>query len=163
MMTMELVAVAAIADNLVIGKDDEIPWESLPEDRAQYRSLIADSPVMLGRRTFAMMRDDLPGRYQIVLSRTDREFEVDSAFHAGSVEETISIAESLGADTAYVIGGGGIYALFQPHLDRMVLSRVPSEHEGDTYYPEWDSTEWELVRETPYEGFTVEEWERLQQ
>ncbi len=157
---MELVAVAAVADNLVIGNDGEIPWESLPEDRAQYRSLVADSPVVLGRRTFDMMLDDLPGRLQIVLSRTEREYTVETAYHAGSVEDAIAIGESFGVETAYVIGGGGVYAVFQPYLDRMVLSRVPGEYDGDTFYPEWDPAEWTVVNETPYDGFTVEEWER---
>lgn len=157
---MELVSVAAVADNLVIGKDGEIPWESLPEDKRQYRDRIADDPVVLGRRTFDSMRDDLPGSAQIVLSRSVREFGVDTAKHAADVADAIEVAESLGADAAYVIGGGAIYELFQQHLDRMFLSRVPGDYEGDTYYPEWDPDDWALVGETPYEKFTVEEWVR---
>lgn len=159
---MELVSVAAIADNHVIGRQGEIPWPSLPEDRRQYRARVADDPVILGRRTFESMLDDLPGRVQIVLSRTEREYPVDTARHAGSVDDAIDVATSLGAETAYVIGGGGIYALFQPHLDRMVLSRVPGEYEGDTYYPDWDEADWDLVDETAYDAFTVEEWKRVQ-
>lgn len=159
---MELVSVAAIADNHVIGRHGEIPWPSLPEDRRQYRARVADHPVILGRRTFESMLDDLPGRAQIVLSRTEREYPVDTAYHAGSVDDAIDVATSLGAETAYVIGGGGIYALFQPHLDRMVLSRVPGEYEGDTYYPDWDEANWDLVDETTYDAFTVEEWKRVQ-
>lgn len=157
---MELVSVAAVADNLVIGRDGEIPWESLPEDRRQYRARIADAPVVLGRRTFESMLDDLPGRAQIVLSRSERDYDVESAYHASGVDEAVSVASSLGAESTYVIGGGGIYELFQPHLDRMFLSRVPGEYEGDTYYPSWDEADWTLVDETAYEGFTVDEWER---
>lgn len=157
---MELVSVAAVADNLVIGRDGELPWDSLPEDKQQYRARIADAPVILGRRTFESMLDDLPGRAQIVLSRTEREYDIETAYHAGSVEEAVDIAASLGAETAYVIGGADVYALFQPHLDRMVLSRVPDEYDGDAYYPEWNPDDWELVDETPFAGFTVEEWER---
>lgn len=157
---MELVSVAAIADNLVIGKDGELPWDSLPEDKRQYRARIAADPVILGRRTFESMLDDLPGRAQIVLSRTEREYDIETAYHAGSVEEAVDIAASLGAETAYVIGGADVYALFQPHLDRMVLSRVPDEYDGDAYYPEWNPDDWEFVDETSFAGFTVEEWER---
>jgi dihydrofolate reductase len=157
---MEIVSVAAVADNLVIGKDGEIPWESLPEDRQQYRARIADEPVIIGRCTFESMLDDLPGRAQIVLSRTEREYEVGSAYHAESVEDATETARSLGAKTVYVIGGAGIYSLFQPSLDRMILSRVPGEYDGDAYYPEWDVDEWEIENETPYKGFIVQEWER---
>jgi len=156
---MELISVAALAENRVIGNDGDIPWESIPEDREQYRERIADHPVILGRRTFEMYVD-LPGSAQIVLSRSERTFDAETAHHAGGVDEAIGIAASLGADRAYVIGGAGIYELFQPHLDRMVLSRVPGEYDGDAYYPEWDDDAWELREETPYGRFTLQEWVR---
>ncbi|MFB6183962.1 MAG: dihydrofolate reductase [Haloarculaceae archaeon] len=157
----ELVAVAAVAENGVVGKDGELPWASLPADKRQYRERVADAPVILGRRTFESMRGDLPGRVQIVLSRTERAYAVDTAVHAGSVEEALDVARSLDAETVYVLGGAAIYALLQPHLDRMLLSRVPGTYDGDAYYPEWDADEWTLVFETPFEGFTLEEWRRV--
>jgi dihydrofolate reductase len=157
---MELVSVAALTEDRVIGKDGELPWPGIPADKAQYRNRIADAPVILGRRTFESMLDDLPGATQIVLSRTEREFEVDTAYHAAGVEEAVDVAEEIGSETAYVFGGAGIYELFQPHLDRMVLSRVPGKYEGDSYYPAFDETEWQLVSEREYEGFTLEEWTR---
>lgn len=157
---MELISVAAVADNGVIGDDGEIPWPSIPQDKRQYRERIADAPVVLGRRTFDAMRDDLPGSAQIVLSRTERDFDVETAHYAADVDEAIQIAASLGSDVAYVIGGGAIYALFQPHVDRMFLSRVHGEYDGDSRYPEWDPDEWELVAETEYDRYTLQEWER---
>ncbi|WP_338727221.1 dihydrofolate reductase [Haladaptatus sp. DJG-WS-42] len=158
---MELVSVAALAENRVIGKDGEIPWESIPADKQQYRARIAAHPIILGRKTFDSMREDLPGTAQIVLSRSEREFDVETAHHASTVAEALDIATSLGDETVYVIGGGKIYELFQPHLDRMVLSRVPGEYEGDAYYPEWDETEWDLKSETEYDDFTLQEWLRV--
>jgi dihydrofolate reductase len=157
---MELVSVAALAENRVIGSDGELPWPSIPADKAQYRERIADHPVVLGRKTFESMLDDLPGSAQIVLSRSRQDFDVETAYHAESVEEAVEVAESLGASTAYVIGGGGIYHLFQPHVDRMILSRVPGTYEGDVFYPEWDESEWTLESETEYEAFTLQEWVR---
>ena len=74
--------------------------------------------------------------------------------------EQVETAEALDAETAYVLGGGGIYELFQPHADRMVLSRVPGEYEGDSTYPEWDREEWKLTDSTEYDRFTLEEWRR---
>jgi dihydrofolate reductase len=157
---MELVSVAALTADHVIGDDGELPWPSIPADKKQYRARIADAPVILGRRTFESMLDDLPGAAQIVLSRSDRTFEVDTAVHAAGVDEAVEIAARYGVDTAYVIGGAGIYELFQPHLDRMLLSRVPGEYEGDSYYPAFDESAWTLDSETEYEGFTLEEWVR---
>jgi len=157
---MDLVSVAAIGENRAIGIEGELPWESIPADREQYRSRIAADPVILGRRTFESMRDDLPGRAQIVLSRSERDYGVETAHHADGVEAATDVAERLGADTAYVIGGAAIYDLFQPHLDRMVLSRVTGEYDADTFYPEWDESEWELLAETPDDRFTLQVWER---
>jgi len=158
---MELVSVAAVADNGVIGDDGELPWPSIPADKRQYRKRIASDPVILGRRTFDSMRDDLPGSHQIVLSRSHDAFDIDTAHHAGGVEEAIEIVEELEAERAYVIGGGGIYRLFQSHVDRMVLSRVHGSYEGDTYYPEWDDDAWKLDEETEYDRFTLQEWVRV--
>ena len=157
---MELVSVAAVAENGVIGDDGELPWPSIPADKRQYRQRVADHPVLLGRRTFESMLDDLPGSAQVVLSRTERDHDVPTAHHAGGVKEAVAVAESLGADRAYVLGGAAVYELFQPHVDRLVLSRVPGSYEGDSRFPDIDRSEWELVEEAPEEGFTLETWER---
>ena len=157
---MELVSVAAIADNRVIGDDGDLPWPSIPADKQQYRERIADDPVILGRVTFESMLDDLPGAAQIVLSRSTQEFDVSTAHHAGGVDDAVAVAEAVGADTAYVIGGAVIYDLFQPHLDRMVLSRVAGEYDGDAFYPAWDDANWQLESTTEYDRFRLEEWVR---
>ncbi len=157
---MELVSVAAVDDTLAIGADGKLPWERLPADKRQYRERIATDPVILGRRTFESMRDDLPGSDQIVLSRSDREYDIETAIHAGSVEDAIDVATAIDAPTVYVIGGAMIYSLFQPHLDRMVLSRVQGSYDGDAYYPEWNDDDWELREETPFDRFTLTVWER---
>lgn len=157
---MELISVAALADTRVIGDKGELPWPSIPADKRQYRERIADEPVIFGRVTFDSMREDLPGSNQIVLSRSNQRFDIETARHADSVDEAIAIADELGAMRAYVIGGGAVYRLFQPHVDRMVLSRVHGAYEGDTYYPEWDTAAWELAVEQEYDRFTLEEWVR---
>ncbi|MFB6297657.1 MAG: dihydrofolate reductase [Salinirussus sp.] len=157
---MELISVAALADNRVIGRDGELPWPSIPADRRQYRERIADHPVVLGRRTFESMLDDLPGSAQIVLSRSERAFDPPTAHHAAGVDEAVSVAGSLGADRAYVVGGAGIYELFQPRVDRMVLSRIPGTYDGDAYFPEWTADDWRLLERTEHDRFTLEEWVR---
>jgi dihydrofolate reductase len=159
---MELITVAAVAENGVIGRNGELPWPSIPADKRQYRNRIADWPVILGRRTFDSMRDDLPGTARIVLSRSASEYGVDSAHHAGGIDDAVATVGSLGSERAYVIGGAGIYDLFQPVVDRMVLSRVPGEYDGDAYFPDWDASEWTAVARTPYDEFTLEEWVREQ-
>lgn len=149
---MELVSVAAIGDDLAVGRDGELPWGSLPEDERQYRARVADAPVIPGRRTFESMLDEPPGAAQIVLSRSEPSFDVETATAVGSLEAAIEAAESLGAGTAYVLGGAEVFRLFQPHLYRMVLSRVPGEYEADAFYPDWDEDEWRLARPTEHDG-----------
>ncbi|WP_144799680.1 dihydrofolate reductase [Halorubrum depositum] len=199
---MQLVSVAALAENRVIGNDGGVPWPALPEDVRQYRERVADSPVVLGRRTFESMRGDLPGRRQIVVSRSLDAIDEPTAVVAGDADAAIDLARVLvgeppasgaidgvageshaavdvAGETApvgtgpaddvtdadpdapvYVLGGGAIYELFQPRVDRMVLSHVDGAYEGDTRFPAWDETEWRVVDETEYEGFTLREWVR---
>ncbi len=159
---VELVSVAAVGENGAVGRDGELPWPSIPADRRQYRERVADDPAILGRRTFESMLENLPGAAQIVLSRSDRDYDVDTAFHASGVEEAVETAASLGADRAYVLGGGGIYELFQPVVDRMLLSRVHGEYDGDVYFPEWDRDDWELLKEEEHDRFTLREWIRAE-
>ncbi|EMA71402.1 dihydrofolate reductase [Halorubrum distributum] len=161
---MKLVSVAAVAENRVIGRDGEMPWPHIEADVRQYRERVAGSPVILGRRTFDSMRGDLPGSRQIVVSRSVDAVDVPTATVANGDEEAIELArgaaDEVGVDTAYVLGGGGIYELFQPHLDGMALSHVDGAYEGDTRYPEWDESEWEITEETEYDRFTLREWAR---
>ena len=159
---MKLVSVAALAENRVIGKDGEVPWPHIEADVRQYRRRVAGSPVILGRRTFDSMRDDLPGSRQIVVSRSVDAVDVPTATVANGADEAIELAREaaaeVGVDTTYVLGGGGIYELFQPRLDGMALSHVDGAYEGDTYYPEWDEADWEVDEESEYDGFTLREW-----
>lgn len=157
---MQLVSVAAVGDNLAIGAEGGLPWESIPEDKHQYRRRVAGAPVLLGRRTYESMQGDLPGQTQIVLSRSRRDYDSASTYHAGGVESALEVAATLDGETVYVLGGAGIYALFQPHLDRMILSRVPGSYRGDAYYPDWESSEWMRVDQQSHQDFVVEIWER---
>jgi dihydrofolate reductase len=159
---LELISVAAVAENGAIGREGELPWQSIPADKHQYRTRIADSPVILGRRTFDSMRENLPGTAQIVLSRSRSEFDIESAHHASGVDDAVELAASLDAGQAYVIGGAGVYELFQPVVHRMVLSLIPGEYEGDAFFPEWNHDSWIVVESTAYDEFTLKEWARKQ-
>lgn len=159
---MQLVSVAALAENRAIGRDGEVPWPHIEADVRQYRERVADSPVILGRRTFDSMRGDLPGSRQIVVSRSVESVDVPTAVVAGDADEAIERAAAAAADDepVYVLGGGAIYELFQPHLDGMALSHVEGVYEGDTFYPTWDTEEWAVATETAFDRFTLREWVR---
>ena len=166
MSAVQLVTVAALAENRTIGVDGEVPWSHIEADVRQYRERVAGSPVILGRRTFDSMRDDLPGARQIVVSRSVDSVDVPTAVVADGVNAAIELAREIVAsgafpdDTVYVLGGGGIYDLFQPHVDRMVLSHVTGAYDGDTLFPAWNDDEWTVADETEYDRFTLRNWVR---
>ena len=122
--------------------------------------VVAADPVILGRRTFDTMRDDLPGSEQMVVSQSLTTVDVSTARVVSGVDEAIAALDETDTSVGYVLGGGAIYRLFQPHVDRMTLSHVPGEYEGDAVYPAWDEAEWTVVREAPHDGFTLREWVR---
>jgi len=157
---MQLISVAAVAENGVIGRDGELPWPSIPADKKQYRATVAAAPVILGRRTFESMRDDLPGSHQIVLSRSDPTYPEESAITVESVDAAIAASRATGEDVAYVLGGAQIYALLQPEIDQMRLSRVHGHFAGDSRYPSYDPAAWELLEAIPHDRFTIERWRR---
>lgn len=160
---MELVSVAALAENGVIGREGDLPWPSIAADRRQYRERVAGSPVILGRRTFESMRDDLPGARQIVVSRSRESVGEPTAVVADGVDAALARArefvEGDGADgdAVYVLGGAAIYELFQPRVDRMVLSHVRGKYEGDARFPAFDEDDWTVVREEPHDRFVLRE------
>jgi dihydrofolate reductase len=155
---MDVVCVAAVAENGVIGDGDRLPWH-LPHESKRYRERVADDPVAIGRRTYELF-DEKPGRVQVVLSRSEHSWDDSTARHASSVEEAISVAEAEGGDVLYVLGGRGIYELFLSAADRQLLSRVHGEYDGDVTYPSFDDADWTLADETDHDGYTLEEWTR---
>ncbi len=158
---MDLIAVAAVAENGVIGADGELPWSSIPADKRQYRERVASAPVVLGRRTFESMRGDLPGSHQFVLSRdSDLEYQEPAAQVVNSVEAAIERLREHGHGEAFVLGGGGAYAATFPYLTKLRISRIPGEYAGDTTFPAIDPGEWRLVRREDREGFELEIWHR---
>ena len=157
---IELIAVAAVAENGVIGKHGEIPWPSVPADRRQYRSRVANDIVILGRRTYESMVDNPAGRVQIVLSRSVDDYDSDCVFVVETLEAAVACTRNLGVSRAYVLGGGKIYALSMPYLDQLLISRIPGTYEGDTWFPSIDPSVWELTATTPNDGFILERWVR---
>jgi dihydrofolate reductase len=138
---MDLVAIAAVAENGVIARNGEIPWDH-PADKRFYRETIVDHPIIVGRTTYD--GSPRPGSTNIVL--TSRDLEVpEGVIVAHSVGEAIEAAEETGAETTYVIGGQGVYESFMPYLDRLLITHVPGEYEGDRWFPDWNDDDWTPV------------------
>ncbi|HUP49063.1 MAG TPA: dihydrofolate reductase [Thermoanaerobaculia bacterium] len=141
-MTVSIIAILSAND--VIGLDNRLPWH-MPADLKRFKSLTMGHHVIMGRKTFQSMGKPLPGRITAVVTR-DAGFSPEGVAVARSVEEAISKAEAAGDEEIFIAGGAEIFAQTLHRADRMYLTRIHSEFEGDTFFPEFDDVaEWKLV------------------
>ena len=139
--------IVAIAQNGTIGDKNSLLWH-IKEDMRFFRTTTSGHPVIMGRKTFESLGSKpLPKRKNIVITHSDVEFE--GAFTAHSLEEAISMAE--GDEEIFIMGGAQIYAQSLDIADRMYITRVERDYEGDTSFPEIDYSKWTLVKEERFE------------
>lgn len=130
--------IAAVAQNGVIGTENSLPW-SLPDDLAFFREQTKGHHIVMGRKTYASIGRLLPNRTTVILTR-DPGFAVPGALTAHSVEAVLAI---ITADPdPFIVGGAEVYALFLPHVDRLILTEVHTEVAGDAKFPEFDKKVW---------------------
>lgn len=144
--------VAALASNGAIGRDNKLPWH-LPEDLKRFKALTSGHAVIMGRKTFdsilAMLGRPLPGRSNIVITRAAAlasiKPEWNNVILAATLQQAITAVQ---AGEVFVIGGAQIYALALPLAQRLYLTEVKTEVDGDAFFPAINATEWcELSRE----------------
>ena len=140
-----LVLVCAMAQNRVIGRGAEIPWD-LPEDRKHFVAVTKGHAVIMGRATWDAIGKPLPKRPNIVISR-NRALSLPGARVAASLSEAIAIARADGDDAPRVIGGGQIYAEALPLATRIYLTVLDDAYQGDVLFPELDPAEWSCSEE----------------
>ncbi|WP_185985049.1 dihydrofolate reductase [Aureimonas mangrovi] len=145
--TFTVVAVVAAARNGVIGREGEMPWK-LPSDLKRYRALTMGRPMIMGRKTLESIGRVLDGRDTIVVTRSGTP-PIDGALAAGSMDEAMSIAASCararGTNEIVIAGGGEIYRAFMAFIDRVEMTRVEIDPQGDTSFPELDSNQWKTT------------------
>ncbi len=146
---MKITLIAAVAENRVIGRDGGLPWR-LPEDLRRFKQRTQGHVVIMGRRTFESLAAPLPNRPAIVVSRS-RDLDTGEATLANSLDEALDIARGRGEDEVFILGGSEIYAMALPLADRLVLTVVHAEIEGDTYFPEFDLAAWTITEDQRHE------------
>ena len=131
----------------MIGRDNDLPWR-LPADRKHFRRTTLGKPVIMGRLTWESIGKPLDRRTNSVVTR-DRHYSAPGCRVVHSFEEALATAEP--ADEVMVVGGSQIYALALPLADRVYLTRVEAEVEGDSFFPDLPATEWRETerREAP--------------
>ncbi|WP_415902268.1 type 3 dihydrofolate reductase [Neptuniibacter sp. QD29_5] len=152
---MNLAIIVAQAKNRVIGVNNKLPWH-LPEDLRYFKQVTMGKPIIMGRNTYESIGRPLPGRTNIVISRQE-SYAPQGVKVVSSLEAAIDMAESVamidGASEAMVIGGGQIYAQALEKADRLYLTEVDAEIEGDAWFPEFARENW---KEVGRENFSAE-------
>jgi dihydrofolate reductase len=134
-----LTFIVAVARNGVMGKDNRLPWD-LPEDRAFFRDMTMGHSVIMGRRTWDERGEPLPGRRNIVVSRTGAVSGTGREV-VNNIEDAILLARATDPDP-YVLGGAEIFRAAFPYATRLLVTEIDFACDGDTIFPDYDRSEW---------------------
>jgi len=133
--------IAAMDKHRLIGANNGMPWH-LPADFKHFKEVTMGKPVIMGRKTFESIGRPLPGRKNIVISRSG--FKADGILSADSIDMALQLSGDV--DEVMIIGGANIYQQMIEKADRMHLTYVDAECEGDAWFPDFDLTNWEIIK-----------------
>lgn len=146
---MKISIIAAVSENNVIGNKGQIPWH-LPADLAHFKKITLNHHILMGQKTFESIGRVLPGRTTIVLTN-DKAFKTHGVVIAHSPKEAIEIAKKAGEKELMISGGGQIYKLFLPLADKIYLTKIHADFEGDTFFPELNKIKWKEVNKESFD------------
>ena len=138
----------ARSDNRVIGRDNDLVWH-MPADLKYFKETTVGHYVVMGRKTYESVNKPLPGRLNIIVTRQP-DYYREGCMVVHDVEEAFRLGEQNGQQELFVLGGAQIYALTLPRVDRIYLTEIKAEFEGDTYFPKIDETQWKEVKRDEY-------------
>ncbi len=141
-----LTLVAAMSHNRVIGNAGTMPWH-LPAELKHFKAVTLGKPVIMGRTTFESLPGPLPKRHNIVVSR-QHHLAFDGVTVCSSIEDAIALTKS--DEDVIIMGGASLYEQTINHADRMILTLIDLNTPGDTYFPEWNESNWENVKEVTH-------------
>jgi dihydrofolate reductase len=143
-MRPKLTLIAAVAANGIIGRDNRLPWR-LPEDLKHFKALTMGHPMIMGRKTWESLPGKLPGRPHIVVTRNP-SYQAEGATVVTSLQAAVAAAGEV--DEVFVIGGAELYGQALDVADRLQLTEIDADFEGDACFPDWDRSKWhETARE----------------
>ena len=135
--------IVAVARNGVIGHANDLIWH-ISEDLRRFKAITTGHPVIMGRKTFESIGRPLPGRTNVVISRNEN-FRPEGCLVVDSFEKAVAMFPP--DEEAFVIGGAQVYAQALPIADRLYLTEIEADYEGDTRFPDWDRSAWTLSSE----------------
>jgi dihydrofolate reductase len=144
---MAITIIAAMGNNREIGFQGKLPW-NLPAELNHFREATRGCPVIMGRRTHEAIGRVLPGRKNIIVTR-DPSYSVEGCVVARTIEDAIAAAQ-IDEREIFVIGGTEIFKLALPYAQKMILTFVDATPEADTYFPEFNESEWQETKRSPH-------------
>ena len=145
----KLCAIVAMDRNNVIGRDGDLPWR-LPSDLKHFKRVTLGKPCLMGRKTWESLPFPLPGRPNLVLTR-NADYKAKGAEVFSDMGDMIGqgyeLAGAMGVDEIMLIGGAQLYKILLPRCDRLYITRVDAEVDGDAVFPDIDPAQWHLTRE----------------
>jgi dihydrofolate reductase len=154
----EVIGIAAVAANGVIGVDNDIPWR-IPADWKRFKALTMGHVLIMGRKTYDSIGRALAGRTTFVITR-DRMWRGDGVLAVPSVDEALDQARLLDSQTIYVAGGGEIYRAAWDRLTRLEITEVELNPDGEVTFPEIDPDEWIETAREPQDGYSFVSYRR---
>lgn len=136
----------AMDENGLIGSNNALPWH-LPADLKHFRKMTIGKPIIMGRKTYESIGHALPERLNIVLTN-NRKFSLENCTVMHTIKEVLSFTKDY--DESVVIGGAKLYESFLPQIHRMYITRIHAEFVGDTYFPDYQSSEWREIEKQTY-------------
>lgn len=136
----------AMDRNRLIGKDNDLPWH-IPNDFKFFKDMTIGKTIIMGRKTFESFGKPLPDREHIVIT-SNKNYDRKGCTVIHSIDEILEMEKNQPEKEWFVIGGTVLFDGMLPYADRMYLTYIDYEFEGDTYFPEFDENEWKMVAET---------------
>jgi dihydrofolate reductase len=139
--------IVAMSENRVIGRAGDLPWH-ISADLKRFKRLTVGHTIVMGRKTYDSIGRPLPERRSIVISRNS-DFSAEGVEAAATLDDALRVTAD--EDEVFIIGGSSIYALALPIADRLYVTRVHTQIEGDVFFPPFDELRWQLADESPRE------------
>ncbi len=133
--------IAAMAKNRVIGINNKMPWH-LPADLRHFKALTVGKPIVMGRKTWESLPGLLPDRPHIVVTR-DLNYQAEGCLVVHSIDEALATVGDV--PEIMIVGGAAFYATMLPQADRLYLTQIETTVEGDAFFPEYNTAEWQVI------------------
>ena len=153
---MSINIISGMTKNHVIGKENKLPWH-IPEDLQNFKKITAGNVIVMGRKTYESIGKPLPNRVNIVISRDMPPTQ--GLVICRNVPEAVEEAKKYNKEV-FIVGGATIYEQALPFTDKMYLSHIKKEYDGDAYFPEFNEADWNIIKREDHAEFELVVYER---